>query len=762
MKYCTNCGQELKENARFCTNCGNPTRIEKEKILKEKQKKEENIREKILLNFGIVLVIFSSLLFALLSWDNFSDIFKIIFLSIESILFFLMAFVSKKIKSNTSFKACYLLGVIFIPLILYLANYYGLFGSYFYNEGAGLYVYLSIISSLCILLYYISYKFVGSKIYVLLSFMSFMLFIFNFVNIFSDSLNVFLTVILMVIFIFNILLNKDYIFKNEKNILNVALNIIFIVLIPIISIELIDYDKYRIFNLIITVLYILNLYIKGFLVKKNIFKYIIPFISIYVFSLYAAFSFEKSLALFLVLDFAILLHLLSLSNKDLALNIITTSILLITIPILLCLFPHAMYKVSLVLNITIVLFSFIMNRINKKEICATILKYVVPINIFFIVESFIRLFVYLNSTEVLLAASLVCFIIYLIDKKNNAVYEVYYIIYLFLSTMFIEEYPVFRVPILLNTLLWLFYYVINIVLKKNNLKYMFFTGTIISLLITLNYLHFGLYYILLGITLLMFLSYELSKKKNIFYLICGSVLILISILFDFSKYNILSIIVCMLLFIYSYFNIKNKEKFSWYRILHVFFGFLFIYKLLNMLIVPVVIVNILTLFIYLFVLIVMYLSESEKSQNIYLYSFMLLLPYYNLINNIKVLESIYQLNLVPFILYTLVGAELIKFKSDNSKQIFVFTLILLLSFGTISTSIESMIISILLTIIFLIYGIRNKMNMITYFSVIYFVISLILSLYKTYNNILIISLLLLFGIGIIVYIFIKETKSNKK
>ena len=158
----------------------------------------------------------------------------------------------------------------------------------------------------------------------------------------------------------------------------------------------------------------------------------------------------------------------------------------------------------------------------------------------------------------------------------------------------------------------------------------------------------------------------------------------------------------------------------------------------------------------------MYLSESEKSQNIYLYSFMLLLPYYNLINNIKVLESIYQLNLVPFILYTLVGAELIKFKSDNSKQIFVFTLILLLSFGTISTSIESMIISILLTIIFLIYGIRNKMNMITYFSVIYFVISLILSLYKTYNNILIISLLLLFGIGIIVYIFIKETKSNKK
>ena len=218
----------------------------------------------------------------------------------------------------------------------------------------------------------------------------------------------------------------------------------------------------------------------------------------------------------------------------------------------------------------------------------------------------------------------------------------------------------------------------------------------------------------------------------------------------------------MLLFIYSYFNIKNKEKFSWYRILHVFFGFLFIYKLLNMLIVPVVIVNILTLFIYLFVLIVMYLSESEKSQNIYLYSFMLLLPYYNLINNIKVLESIYQLNLVPFILYTLVGAELIKFKSDNSKQIFVFTLILLLSFGTISTSIESMIISILLTIIFLIYGIRNKMNMITYFSVIYFVISLILSLYKTYNNILIISLLLLFGIGIIVYIFIKETKSNKK
>ena len=26
MKYCTNCGNELKENSNFCTKCGKPTK----------------------------------------------------------------------------------------------------------------------------------------------------------------------------------------------------------------------------------------------------------------------------------------------------------------------------------------------------------------------------------------------------------------------------------------------------------------------------------------------------------------------------------------------------------------------------------------------------------------------------------------------------------------------------------------------------------------------------------------------------------------
>lgn len=31
MKYCTNCGNELKENSNFCTKCGKPTKKELEK-----------------------------------------------------------------------------------------------------------------------------------------------------------------------------------------------------------------------------------------------------------------------------------------------------------------------------------------------------------------------------------------------------------------------------------------------------------------------------------------------------------------------------------------------------------------------------------------------------------------------------------------------------------------------------------------------------------------------------------------------------------
>ena len=62
MKYCTNCGNELKENSNFCTNCGKPTKKELEKIKKIEKEKKEQANEKLLLWLGTFLVIISSII----------------------------------------------------------------------------------------------------------------------------------------------------------------------------------------------------------------------------------------------------------------------------------------------------------------------------------------------------------------------------------------------------------------------------------------------------------------------------------------------------------------------------------------------------------------------------------------------------------------------------------------------------------------------------------------------------------------------------
>ena len=118
MKYCTNCGNELKENSNFCTNCGKPTKKELEKIKKIEKEKKEQANEKLLLWLGTFLVIISSIIFAFTNWENMNDIFKVIFLSIEALIFFASSFAFKKLKNDGAHKTMWFLGTIFIIVIL--------------------------------------------------------------------------------------------------------------------------------------------------------------------------------------------------------------------------------------------------------------------------------------------------------------------------------------------------------------------------------------------------------------------------------------------------------------------------------------------------------------------------------------------------------------------------------------------------------------------------------------------------------------------
>ena len=118
MKYCTNCGNELKENSNFCTNCGKPTKKELENIKKIEKEKKEQANEKLLLWLGTFLVIISSTIFAFTNWENMNDIFKVIFLSIEALIFFASSFAFKKLKNDGAHKTMWFLGNICIFSII--------------------------------------------------------------------------------------------------------------------------------------------------------------------------------------------------------------------------------------------------------------------------------------------------------------------------------------------------------------------------------------------------------------------------------------------------------------------------------------------------------------------------------------------------------------------------------------------------------------------------------------------------------------------
>ena len=124
MNYCTNCGNKLKENSNFCTNCGKPTKNELEKIKAKKQEEKEKRKDKTILWLGTLLVIVASIIFAFTNWENMGSVFKITFLIAESLIFFITSFVYKKLNNESSYKAMWFLGTIFIPIILNLVAEY--------------------------------------------------------------------------------------------------------------------------------------------------------------------------------------------------------------------------------------------------------------------------------------------------------------------------------------------------------------------------------------------------------------------------------------------------------------------------------------------------------------------------------------------------------------------------------------------------------------------------------------------------------------
>ena len=144
MKICSKCSHENKDESIFCTKCGS------------KLKKDIDLT-KIVLLVGVFLVMFSSIFFGVLNWENMNNLFRLLFFLFETCLFFLMSLALKKVSNKIS-RIFFVIGLILTPFTLSMVPYYNIIPSIFYNE-ALIYLYLAIIY----LLTFVAYLFINIK-----------------------------------------------------------------------------------------------------------------------------------------------------------------------------------------------------------------------------------------------------------------------------------------------------------------------------------------------------------------------------------------------------------------------------------------------------------------------------------------------------------------------------------------------------------------------------------------------------------------------
>ncbi|GAB3048299.1 hypothetical protein [Virgibacillus ainsalahensis] len=155
---------------------------DKEPLVKQtpKQKKvkralsSQEVRERNItwsLNLGVILLLIGGLVLATSTWEMLSNWVKTGLIGLVSVLFFGLAYVTMRVlKIEKTAFAFYVLGSLFLPIVILSAGYFGLFGSYFSFSGEGRFLYGAAGSILILPVYlFLSFK-LASRLFVWFSY----------------------------------------------------------------------------------------------------------------------------------------------------------------------------------------------------------------------------------------------------------------------------------------------------------------------------------------------------------------------------------------------------------------------------------------------------------------------------------------------------------------------------------------------------------------------------------------------------------------
>lgn len=146
-------------NSELKTSLSDSYIIRKKQNIEQQNKlnKERNIT--LVLSLGIILILLAGIILATSTWRMMSNSTKTIALLMVSILFFVMSSITeKKLKiAKTSF-AFWILGNLFLPVILLSIGFFKLLGNYLSIGGPGRYIYGIISAFICLIFFVYSIK----------------------------------------------------------------------------------------------------------------------------------------------------------------------------------------------------------------------------------------------------------------------------------------------------------------------------------------------------------------------------------------------------------------------------------------------------------------------------------------------------------------------------------------------------------------------------------------------------------------------------
>lgn len=771
MKYCIKCGNKIKDDSKFCTKCGNPTKLGKEKIKEENEIKRQEENERFLLKVGVSLIILSSIIFAFITWRDSSDIFKICFLSVETLIFFAMSLISKKIGSNNSYKSFWFIGSIMIPIIFILVIHYN-----FYLKESGLYVYLSMCSVICFIIYLISYKYTKSNIYLYLNcillnlFILFIMLSFNLDKYFNNNADLVFTISIF----FNLLLSILCLIKKDNKYSHIFINymkfVSFIYLPFIISYT--TYEESNMITLILSnIMYLINLYIIIMYNKNSSYNSFAPFILTIISLVFINTIFNNYNNMTLYLSSLTLLLSLFISYL---LNIKNFKIITFIVNILsfICILSYSMsynYVVSIIISLVLIVSSLFILKVEENSEIKSIVNIIIPLLIYILINSLISSIMIVKSTYIIIVTSLIYSIIYafLVVRKNKkaSIYEFFSYMFLIFA-IFSSVISYNKLSSIITEVLCIYYLIFKVLFdkKKTIINYLF-SLSILNLIFVFANFNIKLYYTLLIMSLLLIIISLVYKNNNKIFSVFGIILLVISSLFNFSNYSIFALLFNLILYIVVYFLIfrKNNIKFI-FKFIYVILGLFIITKIITSLIDQVFISSLISLIISIIILITMFLAEEDSDRKILSYTIYLIYLYYMIINSINVLSE-YNLLMLSLLITIYVFIFLEKVFNVNKSEKIVFEILWLIYtfLNFISTyNIINVIYLLVLSIISIFIGIKNKTNTFIYYGSITLIINVFLQFIKLNFGFAFAFTLLLLGIILVYYVLIKEIKKQKK